>query len=131
MPIELIAYLVLCIVGGGLQVCFTWGLNQWPARWVPLIPWLLVLVLMLLGGCATREPSPPAPPPAPIVCAAPAGMTGPDPEPERPQGDYTQRDVALYVSDLQGWGRQGWKRLAAVRRHASQCIDEHTDEPRE
>lgn len=89
-----------------------------------------LLVLLLIAGCDST-PDRPEPPPTPIVCAAPAGMTAQQTEPDRPQGEYTQGDVALYVTDLHRWGSQGWERLSAVRRHAANCIDNHTsDEPR-
>ncbi|MDY7117143.1 hypothetical protein RAN53_12380 [Halomonas sp. SSL-5] len=137
MPIELILYLAMFIVGGGLQLYSTWGWNQWPARWVPLVPWLLLFMVMLLNaGCATREAPPPEPPlPTPVLCAAPAGMTGQEPGPDRPEGEITQRDVAAYLIELHRWGWRGWRRLESVRAHAEACASNAqqptTDEPRE
>ncbi|GEK71581.1 MULTISPECIES: hypothetical protein [Halomonas] len=104
-------------------------LNDRRLRWLVLL--VLIGMVLAMAGC-NATPERPATPPAPIVCAAPVGMTGQAPEPDRPQGEYMQRDVALYLSELHGWGKRGWKALAAVRRHASRCIDDHTsDEPRE
>ncbi|RXE49199.1 hypothetical protein [Chromohalobacter israelensis] len=126
MPIELIFYMALFIVCGGLQVYFTWSLNQWPARWVPLVPWLLVLALMLLTGCESVPERPPPPDPAPVVCTLPAGLTEQRTEPVRPAGDYTQRDVATYVTSLHAWGAEGWRRLAAANQYSRACEARHT-----
>lgn len=138
MPTELMFFLVMAIVCGGLQLYFSWGWNQWPARWAPLVPWLLVFAVMLLNsGCTTREPPPPEPPPLPavVLCAPSVGATEPEPEPDRPGESATQQDVALYLIDLHRWGWRGWRRLASVRAHAEACTSNArkptTDEPRE
>lgn len=79
--------------------------------------------LLALAGCAAQPPEPPPAPPIVtlVACAAPAAMTEPEAAPERPAGDYTQRDVALYVQALHRWGGRGWQRLAAVRDDAARC----------
>lgn len=88
-----------------------------------------LLAAGLSAGCAQQPAEPPEP--APIVnlvsCAAPAGMTESEPEPDRPEGDYTQRDVALYIESLHRWGSRGWLRLARVRDHAEHCSANEKD----
>lgn len=83
----------------------------------------LVLLVGLAGCAATPAPEPPPAPPIVnlVACSAPVGMTEPEAVPERPTGDYTQRDVALYVQALHRWGSRGWQRLAAVRDDATHC----------
>ncbi|TVU88296.1 hypothetical protein [Vreelandella titanicae] len=77
-----------------------------------------------MAGCA-QKPSEPLPPPPVInlyMCAAPAGMTAPERQPLRPVGDYTQEDVALYITDLHHWATRGWLKLSRVREHADKCV---------
>jgi len=87
--------------------------------------WALCLVLGLAGCAATPEPAPqpPAPLPAPVVCALPAGMSEPEPPPQRPEGEYTQRDVAEFVAELHRWGSRGWEKLARARHWSQDCVD--------
>lgn len=84
-----------------------------------------VLAVLAVAGCAaTPEPMPrPAPVPAPVLCALPEGQAVPEPEPERPAGSYTQRDVALYIERLHRWGSRGWVRLSAAREWSENCVD--------
>jgi hypothetical protein len=85
----------------------------------------LVLILpLLLLGCTTQPPAPPLPPPLPVqvVCALPESMTTPQPQPLRPTGDYTQRDVGLYLLQLHAWAAEGWARLDAVRQRSDDCV---------
>lgn len=86
---------------------------------------IVVAVLLMLAGCASSpEPVPrPEPLPAPVLCALPEGQTVQEPEPERPTGDYSQRDVALYMERLHRWGSRGWTRLAAAREWSDNCVD--------
>lgn len=93
---------------------------------LPLLP-----IAAGLAACTSTPDAPPALPPvmvAPVVCAAPVGMTVAEAAPERPEGDYTQRDVALYVESLHRWGHRGWLRLARVREHAAECLTNNDDE---
>lgn|SRR5690554_5998173 len=87
--------------------------------------WLIVLAV-LLAGCGSQ---PAIPPPAPVVvvlCAVPGEMTLSEAEPVRPAGDYTQRQVALYLGELHRWGSGGWERLEAVRAWSNDCVDRAT-----
>lgn len=106
------------------------GRLAWPG--VPAARWaLLPLIAVLLTACASSPQLPP--PPVNIYqCAAPAGMTAPERQPLRPVGNYTQEDVALYITDLHHWATRGWLKLARVREHADKCAqstddDEETD----
>lgn len=82
-------------------------------------------LVLLLSGCASSPESLPSPEPlpAPVLCALPEGQTIQEPAPERPVGDYTQRDVALYIERLHRWGNRGWTRLAAAREWSDNCVD--------
>jgi len=84
----------------------------------------------LLAACSSRPPELPTPPPAINIyqCAAPVGMTSPERQPERPKGEYTQADVALYITDLHHWATRGWLKLARVREHADQCANSEEDD---
>jgi hypothetical protein len=96
----------------------------WPERRTSLLAVSTALATMALSGCA-QQPSEPLPPPPAInlyMCAAPAGMTAPERQPLRPVGDYTQDDVALYITDLHHWATRGWLKLARVREHADKCV---------
>ena len=96
----------------------------WPERRTSLLAVTAALVMVALAGCA-QKPSEPLPPPPTInlyMCAAPAGMTAPERQPLRPVGDYTQDDVALYITDLHHWAMRGWLKLARVREHADKCV---------
>lgn len=129
-------YLALFIVAGGLLMLLTWDLG--PFSWTALVPWALVMALIfLLTGCATREPPPPEPPPlpAPVLCAPSVGATEQEPAPDRPAENATQRDVALYLTALHRWGWRGWRRLESVREQADDCASNAPpptpDEPRD
>ncbi|WP_286694993.1 Rz1-like lysis system protein LysC [Spongiibacter sp. UBA1325] len=77
----------------------------------------LCLLLMLLSGCAAA----PVPPPTPtVLCQVPAGLLATQPPPQRPQGNYQQREVAHYLVALHQWGKQGWARLIAVKQWTQQ-----------
>lgn len=86
---------------------------------------VLVVALLVLAGCASApEPMPrPAPTPTPVLCALPEGQAVREPEPERPAGNYTQRDVALYVERLHRWGSRGWARLMAAQNWSDGCVN--------
>lgn len=88
----------------------------------------LMLVALVVAGCAgTPEPLPrPEPLPAPVLCDLPEAQTVQEPEPERPVGNYSQRDVALYIERLHRWGSRGWTRLAAAREWSNNCVDRTT-----
>lgn len=82
---------------------------------------LLVCLAVLVSGCATT-PTPLPPVQAVIVCAPDPGMAQQDPQPLRPAGDYSQRDVADYLTALHQWARRGWQRLQAVADEAEDCF---------
>ncbi|WP_144981141.1 hypothetical protein [Halomonas sp. C22] len=93
---------------------------------------VIVAAGALLAACSSTPGALPTPPPVNIYqCAAPAGMTAPERQPLRPVGNYTQEDVALYITDLHHWATRGWLKLARVREHADKCVasnDEDDDE---
>ncbi|MCL7931625.1 hypothetical protein [Halomonas llamarensis] len=84
----------------------------------------------LLAACGSTPPEPLPPPPAINLyqCAAPVGMTSPERQPERPRGEYTQADVALYITDLHQYATRGWLKLARVREHADKCAKSADDD---
>ena len=87
----------------------------------------LILTAALSAGCeSVPERQPPPPDPPPVVCTLPAGLTEQRTEPARPAGDYTQRDVATYVTSLHAWGSEGWRRLAAANQYSRACEARHT-----
>ncbi|MCC5811188.1 MAG: hypothetical protein JJU06_12535 [Ectothiorhodospiraceae bacterium] len=88
------------------------------------IRWRALGLLGLLAGCASQpEPLPPATiVTPPVVCEVPAGLTAGDDEPARPQGEYTQRDVAEYVVELHRWGASGWARVEAIEAWSEGCV---------
>lgn len=95
---------------------------------------LMVPIVAALAACTSTPDAPPALPPvmvSPILCAAPVGMTAAEAPPVRPEGDYTQRDVALYVEGLHRWGHRGWLRLARVREHAAECLQDIGDDEKD
>ena len=60
---------------------------------------LLLVLVATLSGCVNR--------PAPVVtvwvfCEVPLEMTQARPRVPKPAGDYSQKDVALYITALQG-----------------------------
>ncbi|WP_085919077.1 hypothetical protein [Halomonas sp. CSM-2] len=82
-----------------------------------------------LGACGSTPPELPQPPAINVYqCVTPAGMTAPEPQPKRPRGEYTQDDVALYITELHRWGTRGWLKLARVREHADQCANSAEDD---
>ncbi len=89
----------------------------------------LVIALGALSACSSApvevpEPEPVEPPPAPpmVSCVVPEGMRGHEPAPERPEGDYTQRDVARYLVDLHHWGVNGWDRVETIDQWSERCV---------
>lgn len=91
---------------------------------------VIIGVGALLAACGSRPPEPLPPPPAInlYMCAAPTGMTAPERQPLRPMGDYTQDDVALYITDLHHWATRGWLKLSRVREHAEKCVANNDEE---
>lgn len=117
-----VLYLMAFLAAGALLMGLTQGMEK--GRWSLLVVWAIVLALLFsVSGCASTPATEPEPPPmpAPILCAAPAGMTQAESAPEIPRGEITQRDVAVYLLDLHRWGSRGWLRLSGVRAHANQC----------
>lgn len=96
----------------------------WPDRRASLLAVSAALAMMALTGCA-QTPSEPLPPPPAInlyMCATPAGMTEPERSPLVPVGDYTQKDISLYITALHEWGTRGWLKVARAREHADKCV---------
>ncbi len=85
-----------------------------------------LVACVAMVGCAVNAPPEVAPVPAPVVCAPSAALTDGEPEPSRPAGQYTQRDVALYIKQLHRWGARGWEKLAASRSWSQSCVDRAT-----
>lgn len=102
----------------------------WPMRRTSLLAVVAAMAMMALTGCA-QTPAEPLPPPPPInvySCATPVGMTEPEAKPLVPLGDYTQKDVALYITALHQWGTRGWLKVARAREHADKCAQSADDE---
>lgn len=78
-------------------------------------------VLFVLAGCAAQPDRSPSAPPAPVLCAVPEGMTDRDPEPQKPRGDYSQKDVSLFIEGLHRWGTSSAARLGAIERWTAGC----------
>lgn len=86
--------------------------------------WSLALAVVLGGCAASPEPvAMPDPLPTPVLCALPAGMTEHQVPPEKPGGEYAQREVAAYVTALHEWGATGWTRVARARKWSQNCVD--------
>ena len=73
---------------------------------------VLTLLFLLLCGCSTQPQI--TVEPVPVMCQVPAGLLVEEPMPKAPRGDYTQRDVALYINDLHEWGDRAVKRVTAI-----------------
>ncbi len=128
---DVLRYLVAFGIVGGLMLLVVVTIEGRLGRWAMLVLWALVLSLLFsLSGCSSTPPRPAEPPPlpAPILCAAPPGMTEAQAEPDRPAGELTQRDVASYLLALHRWGWRGWRQLQGVRDYAAQCRSNATDE---
>lgn len=84
----------------------------------------ILLMIILITGCALRpEPHPVAPVVlAPIMCEVPAGLTAIENEPQRPSGNYTQRDVAEFIVLLHRWGVAGWTRVGTISDWSDECV---------
>ena len=91
---------------------------------------MIVGVGAALAACGSTPPEPPPSPPSINIynCAAPAGMTEREGSPLPPVGDYTQADVALFITDLHQWGSRGWLKLSRVREHADKCAQSADDD---
>ncbi|MFV2949685.1 hypothetical protein [Pseudomonas japonica] len=83
----------------------------------------LVLVMVLLAGCAHQSESRPVPTPleTPADCAVPAGLTGVDSPPTKPTGNYSQKAVADYLVELHVWGSAGWARIEQIAIDSRDC----------
>lgn len=104
----------------------------WPMRHASLLAVVAALAFMALTGCAQQPSEPPPPPPINVYsCATPAGMTEPEAKPLVPLGDYTQKEVALYITALHQWGTRGWLKVARTREHADKCAQSANDEETE
>ncbi|WP_152662870.1 hypothetical protein [Halomonas sp. HG01] len=88
------------------------------ARWA-----VLPLLALLLTACASTPEPLPEPLATPVVCAPGPGMTEDEASPDKPAGEYTQRDVARYVAEVHQWGSRGWTKLARVRQWSRDCVD--------
>tara|TARA_R110001583_G_scaffold194468_1_gene365405 strand:- start:2382 stop:2681 length:300 start_codon:yes stop_codon:yes gene_type:complete len=76
-----------------------------------------------LAACESMPTQPPPPPAINVyTCATPAGMTEPEGKPLVPVGDYTQKEVSLFITALDQWGTRGWLKVARAREHADKCV---------
>lgn len=85
---------------------------------------LTLMALALLAGCASRPQPVPDILPPPVLCTVPDGLTMQQLPPQPPRGEYTQRDVAEYITRLHQWGREGWTRIGEIRKYSDTCLDE-------
>lgn len=85
---------------------------------------VFIVTVCALGGCTSQpapRPVPPPPTPPPALCVVPSGMTETAARPPKPVGDYTQRDVALFLEALDAWGEAGWIRVLSIRSWSDDC----------
>lgn len=78
---------------------------------------LLVMVINLVG-CAGQIV--PTVPPASVMCQVPAGLLAVADAPQIPEGEYSQADVAMYISKLHQWAWKGWLRIGAIDKWVTQ-----------
>jgi len=81
----------------------------------------IAIMAVTLTGCASLDQGP-ARAPVIAVCAVDPGHTRQEPEPERPMGEFSQRDIAVYIADLHKWAVRGWKKLQHVREDNADCV---------
>ncbi|SJN10189.1 hypothetical protein CZ787_03080 [Halomonas citrativorans] len=90
---------------------------------------VIVAAGALLAACGSKPPELPPPPAINVYqCATPTGMTERERQPLPPMGDYSQADVALFITDLHQWGARGWLRVARIREHADKCAQSAEDD---
>lgn len=90
---------------------------------------LIIAAGAALTGCgSTPSELPPTPSITVYQCATPAGLTERESQPLPPVGDYSQEDVALFITDLHQWGARGWLRVARIREHADKCAQSAEDD---
>lgn len=69
----------------------------------------IILIVFVLGSCGARKVEV-----APV--AVPAGLLTCKPAPKKPSGEYTQRDVGVYVVGLHEAHADCESKLGAVRK---------------
>lgn len=84
----------------------------------------IAALLLLLGACSSAPEVHPQPEPLPVIvlCELPEGMAQADSAPAAPRGEYSQRDVALYVIRLHQWGDAANQRLQAIYEWSEDCV---------
>lgn len=78
---------------------------------------LLIVLVVSLVGCAGQLV--PAVQPTPVMCQVPAGLLGVDDAPQVPSDEYSQEDVAMYISQLHQWAWSGWLRIGEIDKWVS------------
>ncbi|SFT74016.1 hypothetical protein [Halomonas saccharevitans] len=119
----IVAAMLLIAVGGYALVQGFRDDWMFQTLWRGIALFCLLLVVLILAGCASAPAPPPEPPPRAVVCAPGPGMTEDEASPDKPAGEYTQRDVARYMAEVHQWGSRGWKKLARVRQWSRDCVD--------
>lgn len=79
---------------------------------------LLLILVATLSGCANR--------PAPIItiwtfCEVPVEMTQVQPLLAKPEGDYSQKDVAIYITNLRKHDDIHRALLSSIRLWSDSC----------
>ncbi len=78
---------------------------------------LLIGLAVSLVGCAGQPV--PAVQTTPVMCQVPAGLLAINDAPLVPAGNYSQADVAMYISKLHQWAWHGWLRIGAIDKWVS------------
>lgn len=78
---------------------------------------LLIVLVVSLVGCAGQIV--PAGQPTPVMCQVPAGLLAMHDAPIAPSGDYSQKDVAMYISELHEWADAGRLRIGEIDKWVS------------
>jgi hypothetical protein len=75
---------------------------------------LLFFLLVSLVGCAGQVVTEAEQVPTPVLCQVPAGLLAMYDAPIAPSGDYSQKDVAMYISELHEWAAAGRLRIGEI-----------------
>jgi hypothetical protein len=81
---------------------------------------LLLFLLVSLVGCAGQVVTEVQEVFVSVPCRVSAGLLAMDEAPIAPTGDYSQKDVADFISELHEWADAGWLRIGAIDKWVTQ-----------